>query len=287
MTEGWAFPNAGKKAGGFRWRLRPARRRQSARHSAGSAGIGASNLVSVRLDSTNATGRSNDPSVPTFETLAIFCDFDGTFSVQDVGATLGQKYRGDARAELWARFEAGELDAWGYAHELIDGLELSESELEEFLRTIVIDPGAARIVDWCTSNGVPFEILSDGFDYNLEKLMSFWNVHFEYRANHLQIREGRMRISPGHRNEDCSCGTGSCKRGIIRRYRLDHPGAFCVHIGNGRVSDLCGAFEADLAYAKDTLGPALRSHGEAYVEFDTLNDVVDDLVRRLEGQEKA
>jgi len=46
-----------------------------------------------------------------------------------------------------------------------------------------------------------------------------------------------------------------------------------VHIGNGQVSDLCGAQEADLTFAKDSLARALDQRGEAYLPFETLHDV--------------
>ncbi len=212
--------------------------------------------------------------------LAIFCDFDGTFSVQDVGSTLAQQLLPEKRARLWDRFGQGEFTAWTYVMALLDGLELSEKELDRFLETIDLDPGAERMVDWCEAEGIPFRILSDGFDWNLERLQAMNNIHFEYSANHLEYEGDRWRLSPGRPNEACGCGTGSCKRGLISSYREAHPDAFCVHIGNGRVSDLCGALEADLAFAKDTLAPALEERGVDFIRFDTLHDVLEVLRER-------
>ncbi len=85
--------------------------------------------------------------------LAIFCDFDGTFSVQDVGATLAKIHAGDRRPAVWARYERGEITAWQYNLEILDRLPLSEAGLEAFLRTIELDPGAAALVAWCASAG--------------------------------------------------------------------------------------------------------------------------------------
>jgi 2-hydroxy-3-keto-5-methylthiopentenyl-1-phosphate phosphatase len=139
-------------------------------------------------------------------------------------------------------------------------------------------------VEWCEAEGVPFRILSDGFDWNLERLQAIKHVQFEYNANHLEFEGDTWRLASGGPNEACGCGTGSCKRGLISRYRTENPDAFCVHIGNGRVSDLCGALEADLAFAKDTLAPALEELGEDFVRFDTLHDVLDVLRdRELSG----
>jgi len=52
------------------------------------------------------------------------------------------------------------------------------------------------------------------------------------------------------------------------------PGVSVVHIGNGRVSDLCGALAADLAFAKGSLADVLERRGARFARFETLHDVV-------------
>ena len=102
--------------------------------------------------------------------LAVFCDFDGTFSVQDVGATLAQRIAPERRPAAWARFERGEINAWDYNLEILDGLALPLADLEAFLQTVELDPGARALVAWCDAKGVPFRVPSDGFDFNLNRL---------------------------------------------------------------------------------------------------------------------
>jgi 2-hydroxy-3-keto-5-methylthiopentenyl-1-phosphate phosphatase len=211
---------------------------------------------------------------------AIFCDFDGTFSVQDVGDTLARQRLPERRAELWQRYTAGELDAWRYQEILFADHDFSRDELEAFLATIELDPGAAELVEWCDHEHVPLRILSDGFDHNLDRLQAMHGIRFDYAANHLEFSGDRWRITPGGRNLHCACGTGSCKRAQIDLFRSAHPGAYCVHIGNGRISDLCGALVADLVFAKGTLSDALRERGVFHHGFDSLSDVVVEIGRR-------
>jgi len=213
------------------------------------------------------------PAIPADRKLAVFCDFDGTFSVQDVGSTLARQRLAERRRALWARFEQGEFTAWTYAEALFGGFVLPREELARFLETIDLDPGAKALVEWCDRAAVPFEILSDGFDWNLDRLQAIHGVRFAYRANRLRYEGDVWRIEPGAPNPACDCGTGVCKRGLIAEHRRKHPDAFCVHVGNGRVSDRCGALEADLAFAKDTLADALRERGHPFVPFETLDDV--------------
>jgi alpha-galactosidase len=211
--------------------------------------------------------------------LAVFCDFDGTFAVQDVGSTLVRRHMADLRPALWERYVRGEITAWDYNLEIFAGLELPWADVDAFLRTVDLDPGARELVTWCEQRGVPFRVLSDGFDYNLNRLQVIHDVRFAYEANRLRIEAGRWRIEVGRENPDCFCGTGVCKRLCIEAFRGDHPDVTAVHIGNGRVSDTCGALAADVVFAKDSLADELASREVPFEPFTTLRDVIPALQR--------
>ena len=225
--------------------------------------------------------------VPIATRVGVFCDYDGTFAVQDVGATIAKTHAGERRPELWKRLAAGELTPWTYNMELLDGLELPEATLDAFLETIEASPGAAELIDWCAERRIPFRVLSDGFDRNLDRLMELHGVRFTYDANHLWYEDGRWRLAPGSPDPSCSCGTGVCKAARIRDFRAVHPDAVVVHVGNGRVSDLCASRAADHVFAKDTLADELRLQGVAYEPFEDLRDVrmgLERLVASLEAR---
>jgi 2,3-diketo-5-methylthio-1-phosphopentane phosphatase len=219
--------------------------------------------------------------------LAVFCDFDGTFAVQDVGSTIARRYAAARRTELWPRLERGELDAWHYNMELLDGLALPEAELEAFLRTIELDPGARDLVEWCERQRVPFRVLSDGFDRNLDRLQQLHGLRFAYDANRLRYENGAWRIAARWPDPSCGCGTGVCKRARIAEFRERHPGVPVVHIGNGRVSDLCASEAADRVFAKDSLADVLEERRIPFERFTTLHDVVAHLDRWLASGELA
>ncbi len=221
--------------------------------------------------------------IPRAIRVAVFCDFDGTFSVQDVGATIAQRLAADRRPKVWARYERGEISAWEYNLEILDRLPMPLADLEAFLRTIELDRGARALVAWCEAQGVPFRVLSDGFDWNLNRLQVLHAIRFAYDANYLRYESGVWRISAAHPNPACGCGTGTCKRGRIDAFRKTAPGATLVHIGNGRVSDLCGALAADVAFAKDSLAIELGRRGVAFERFETLLDVIPRLERLLDA----
>jgi alpha-galactosidase len=219
--------------------------------------------------------------VPKDVRLAVFCDYDGTFARQDVGSTIVRTHAAERRAALWARLERGELDAWTYNMELLNGLAYPERTLNEFLKSIEIDPGGRALVAWCEERGVPFRILSDGFDYNLERLQRLHGVRFAHDSNRLWYEQDRWRIAARFPDPHCGCATGVCKAARIRDFRAYHPRARVVHVGNGRVSDLCGARAADLVFAKDTLADELAKQGVAFEPFETLHDVIAGLERLI------
>lgn len=206
--------------------------------------------------------------------MAIFCDFDGTFSVEDVGSTLARTYLPERRSSLWEKFSRGELDPWHYTVELLEGFDFSENETEAFLETISLDPGAFDLVRWCGLQKIPFRILSDGFDKNLDRIQRQKNISFEYDANHLEYEKDRWHISAGHPNAACGCGTGVCKKGRIQEFVKKNPGVHTVHIGNGRVSDLCASLFVDYVFAKETLAEELERQDRRFFEFNDLREVI-------------
>ena len=215
--------------------------------------------------------------MPAAPALAVFCDFDGTFARQDVGSTLAARYAADRRPAQWARYERGEITAWEYNLEILEGLPVDEDILEAFLATVELDPGARSLLAWCDERSVPFRILSDGFDHNLDRLQTLNGVRFAYTANHLRIEHGKWRIGAGAPDPCCGCGTGVCKRQALLTLRAASPRTHLVHIGNGRVSDTCGALAADTAFAKDSLAEELAKRDVPFVRFATLHDVVREL----------
>ena len=169
---------------------------------------------------------------------------------------------------------AGEFTPWDYNMELLDGLRLPEETLDAFLKTVEPMPGAHELVSWCEAHSVPFRILSDGFDRNLDRLQELHGIRFAYDANRLWYDQGAWRLAAGAPDPSCSCGTGVCKAGRIQELRAIHPHATVVHVGNGRVSDLCGARAADVVFAKDTLAEELKSQGVPFDPFEDLHQVL-------------
>ncbi len=115
----------------------------------------------------------------------------------------------------------------------------------------------------------------------MNRLQKIHGVRFAFDANQLRFDAGVWRIHASARNRACGCGTGNCKRQRIEAFRVRAPEATLVHIGNGRVSDTCGALAADFVFAKDSLAVELTKRGVEYESFNTLHDVIAHLEKLL------
>ena len=69
---------------------------------------------------------------------------------------------------------------------------------------------------------------------------------------HLEFLEDRWHVTPGYPDVSCGCGTGVCKKSRIQKFIVENPEVRTVHIGNGRVSDLCASLFVDYVFAKHT-----------------------------------
>ena len=100
-----------------------------------------------------------DPAAKLAEStcITVFCDFDGTYSVQDVGSSIARKYLGERRTELWDRYEQGIVDAWEYNVELFTGFKLPPADLHAFLETIDRD----RLTRRALGLGSPIFLFAD------------------------------------------------------------------------------------------------------------------------------
>ena len=211
--------------------------------------------------------------------VAVFCDFDGTFITSDVWVQVIHARATDLLPALWHRYLRGDMTIWETAEALAEGISLSESELAAMLADVALDRGARGLLGWCRARGVPFRIVSDGFDAMIERLLRGFGLSAPVIANRLRMDGDRLRVTAGAPDPACSCGCGVCKRAQVEAWRVEHPRALCVFIGNGRISDLCGAMAADWVFAKDSLAAALDERGVAYQRFADLTEVTDQLDR--------
>ncbi len=205
-------------------------------------------------------------------TLHIFCDFDGTISSIDIGDALFAEFgrQEPYRTQLKSR-ELHIRDYWKVmAANLME--PLTHEKLDRFLLSIPPDPGFAGLLELVRANGIPFTIVSDGFDLYIDRYLELHGFEpIPTFCNQARLTsEGGMDIAYPHAVEGCECFCATCKRNVVLTESA--PDARIVHIGDG-ISDYCPAEHADIIFAKGALAAYCNERSLPHHPFRTLHDV--------------
>ena len=183
--------------------------------------------------------------------IAVFVDFDGTITKQDIGDRLFIDF---GKFEPYhSMLEKGEMNIRDYWTTVISTLdpELTATQIAAYAATFETDSYFPRFAEFCSANNFRLEIISDGFDaYILPVLNKLGLKDITSKINKLNKTEtGFVPEFPGA-SESCGCLCASCKRNaIIAGTPADD---ILVFIGDGH-SDRCAAEHADIVFAKKKL----------------------------------
>ncbi len=212
----------------------------------------------------------------------LFIDFDGTIATEDVGNRFFTTFcngRNRDLVERWKRRDVTSIECLKGEAALITA---SEAELLEFSRQFDIDPGFKAVREICSRHDVPIRIVSDGLSLYIREILKKHNFSdIPVFANRAIFNNGRVDVEFPH--IDYSCGhCGNCKGGAIRTMRS--PGSRTIFVGDG-YSDLCAAGEADYLFAKGDLAAYLGRNNEAFIPFETLQEVAESMMRIVRNRE--
>lgn len=203
--------------------------------------------------------------------LEIFCDFDGTITVGDTVDLLLEKLalpEWEALEELWQKGEISSGECMTKQIALIQG---GWSAVEAVLDTVTVDKGLASFVVWCRQQQIAFNIVSDGLDRVIKKLLAREKVSVDgLWSNHLiEAKDGSLALEIPERDHRVVCETGRCKCQVLDMAGSDK---LKVVIGDGR-SDYCWARNADILFAKDSLLKHCLNHGISCIPYENLLEV--------------
>jgi len=232
--------------------------------------------------------------------IKIFCDFDGTVSVNDVGDRLFRTFGGTEVLEIvkeWMQDKITARECW--ARQFKAAPSITPQQLEAFADAQKLDPYFKEFVGFCQSKGIEFYVLSDGFDFYIERILRNNGLdpasgtaqlskdieggiplmrNVKFFANHLNFN-GNGTIYPTFPHTDSECEKcGNCKRNHLLTLSGDDD--IIVYIGDG-YSDRCPAEYADIVFAKRDLLRYCQANNISFYEFQTFKDVIERLEKIL------
>lgn len=204
--------------------------------------------------------------------LRIFCDFDGTVAQNDVGNLIFTKFGNAAHwwelVDLWKKGDIDGRDLWRKQAAISI---MKPGELDEFATTQLLDPHYNDFIDFCHDKDFPVYVCSDGMDAYISRILDHHGLFdLTVCSNHLEIaKDGSLSASFPY--YEFGCGQcANCKGYHVRSKK--QPGEKTVYIGDG-LSDVCGAIEADIVFAKKDLLEYCRNNNLDAIPFETFEKV--------------
>lgn len=209
--------------------------------------------------------------------LAIFCDFDDTITRVNVTDTVLERFADSRWLSIQEDWLAGKLSAKEVLEQQMPLLSTSRRELDGLVESIEVDPHFADFALYCAGEGHSLFILSDGFDYWIEKILRralaahYDAVKIPVYACHLRWEGNRIAISFPYFDQGCAHGCATCKPALFDRLSAGKEKA--VVVGDG-VSDLLLARRADAVLAKNGLRQFCQREGIDCYAFNDFRDVL-------------
>lgn len=215
-------------------------------------------------------------------TLKVFVDFDGTITLEDVGEAIFRKF-GDVEKvnkiiDDLLRDKISSRQCWD---ELCDSVNvISKNELDEFIDLIDVDPTFISFVKFCGDNELELVVLSDGFDYYIDRLFSKAGLTgIKYYSNKLFVDDnGILKAAYPYFDNDSPI-SANCKRNHIINHSSDDD--YTIYIGDGN-SDKDAAQYCDFIFAKDSLARFCSMERISFYPFNNFDDVKSKIILLLE-----
>ena len=200
----------------------------------------------------------------------IYCDFDGTITKKDSVNDFLEKYTGDKWLESEKLWVEGKLSSRENAIIQVGLLKnVSQKQLDDYVDSIEIDDYFLEFVDYLKSKNIRLNILSDGFDLFIQKVLERNNLDIPYYANKFTYKNGEFSIEFPYYNENCDKKAGMCKCQKVREKE------YC-YIGDG-TSDLCIASKASFLFASKNLHKYCEEHNIKHSYFTSFRNIIDEL----------
>jgi len=207
-------------------------------------------------------------------TFKIFVDFDGTITRQDVGDALFRKFGDPVETDrIVANLLNGKITArkcWELLFATVN--KINKLELDSFVDKMEVDQTFHQFHTYCLENKIEMFVLSDGFDYYINRIFKKENLnHVKIFANNLIINANNELI-PSFPYFDLDCQTSAnCKRNHILNNSGDDD--YTVYIGDGN-SDKYSTQFCDFIFAKNDLLKHCEKERITYFPFCNFNDVI-------------
>lgn len=204
--------------------------------------------------------------------VEVLCDFDGTITNDDIGFRIIETFAGHGWLEVEEAYRRGEKGSRQALVEIFSLTRVSEEQLCRFIEdNFYVDPYFHSFLNYCRQSETQVTVLSDGFDFYIDRMFARFGVEVPYLANNLRVVDSSLVAAFPHNSGRCG-RCGNCKLSFAEKLRSE--GSAIVYIGDG-YSDRCACTAADLVFAKDVLAEYCRQKTIAFHPFKSFADILE------------
>ena len=205
----------------------------------------------------------------------VFCDFDGTITVNDNIIAIIKHFN----PKGWEEIAKQTLDMRISIQEGVSRLFrlLPSSQREEVLAysisNVRIREGFGEFVSYCKDRNIEFYVTSGGIDFFVFPVLEAFGIPQDHiYCNSADFSGDRIEIVWPHPCDDnCSNGCGMCKTTIMRRF--PESDYHRILIGDS-VTDFEGAKLADSVFSRAYLTEKCEELGLPFTEYETFHDII-------------
>lgn len=206
----------------------------------------------------------------------VFCDFDGTITVNDNIIAIIKHFKPDGWEELVQKTISTEISIKEGVGSLFRLLPTTmQKEVVEFgIHNAKIRDGFAQFVDYCKQEQIEFYVTSGGIDFFVYPILAAFNIDEDHiYCNGSDFSGERIEILwPYPCDEHCHNECGMCKPTVMRQFPAEQYER--ILIGDS-VTDFEGAKLADRVFSRSHLTEKCHQLGIAHTEFDTFYDIIE------------
>lgn len=203
----------------------------------------------------------------------VFCDFDGTITVEETFVGMLKQFAPQLSAELMPEMYARRLTLREGVRRLLESIPSERyQEIVEFSRGKLLRPGLVELLDFLEAQGIPFVIVSGGIRVMVEtvlgplteRVQAIYAADVDASGSHLRVGsefEGDTELVSKVR--------------VMEEYQALEQ----VAIGDS-ITDLKMALAAPVVFARDRLAEYLDAEDKSYIWWNDFFDVLESLSER-------
>ncbi|BAT51525.1 HAD-superfamily hydrolase, subfamily IB [Nostoc sp. NIES-3756] len=202
----------------------------------------------------------------------VFCDFDGTITVEETFVAVLKKFAPELSAQLLPEMYAKKLTLREGVKQILQSIpSASYPEIVEFTKPQIIRPGFIELLDFLEFQGVPLVVVSGGLRGMVEVVLNKLVQRVEgIYAVDVDTRNAYLKVNSQY-EEDTEL---IAKVQVMDKYTADEK----IAIGDS-ITDLNMALQASVVFARSPLTKYLDEQQKPYIFWNDFLEIRDYLAQ--------